>query len=69
MIISFFYLPTEAIAMSFGGNTSIPILLDDLKCDGTESSLLQCHREILERLDCTHEEDAGAKCTGWLYRS
>lgn len=49
--------------MSFGGNASLPIFLDNLKCDGTESGLLQCRTRNLGGHDCTHEEDAGAKCS------
>ena len=39
------------------------ILLDDLNCDGTEQTLLNCSRRT-QLNDCTHSEDAGVKCEG-----
>ena len=43
-----------------------PIFLDDLNCDGMESSLLDC-RMIglgLGIHNCDHSDDAGVKCSG-----
>ena len=39
------------------------ILLDDLDCSGTESSLLQCQKRGGMH-DCNHTEDAGVRCGG-----
>jgi len=50
--------------MSYGGDSSLPILVDDLKCKGTEKSLLFCRQSRSEPQDCTHLEDAGVKCRG-----
>ncbi|XP_031660691.1 neurotrypsin-like [Oncorhynchus kisutch] len=38
------------------------ILLDDVRCEGTESSLLDCHHGIWGRSDCSHGEDVGVRC-------
>ena len=37
------------------------ILLDDLKCSGTENSLFECPHDR-STIDCRHYEDAGASC-------
>ena len=46
-----------------------PIVLDGLKCQGTEENLGQCKRlPVVEY--CTHSDDAGADCSvfkGWQH--
>lgn len=49
---------------SFGPGSG-PILLDDLECTGTESSLSSC--SFIDRPNCNHNEDAGAVCSGTMY--
>ena len=44
----------------FGQGTG-PILLDDLRCVGTEQTLLECRLD-LRTGDCRHSEDAGVRC-------
>lgn len=47
------------------GSGSGPILLDNLRCEGTESSLLNCaHDQPIGDTDCDHSEDAGVACEG-----
>ena len=46
----------------FGQNTALPIVMDDVNCAGTESSLLSC--PFITAHDCSHCEDAGVICSG-----
>ena len=39
------------------------ILLDDVECDGTEQTLLNC-TSSQESANCDHSEDAGVRCEG-----
>merc|ERR1739848_6725 len=39
-----------------------PIVLDDLVCDGSESSWTECEHEKIGRHDCDHSEDIGVFC-------
>lgn len=43
------------------GQGSIPIVMDDVKCNSTENSLLSCLFDAATG-DCNHGEDAGVKC-------
>ena len=46
---------------SFGaGSRKQEILLDDTKCTGGESTLLECQNNMQN--NCNHEEDAGVIC-------
>ncbi|TSK14798.1 Neurotrypsin [Bagarius yarrelli] len=38
------------------------ILMDDVQCEGTESSLLECKHSVWGRHDCSHSEDVGIQC-------
>ena len=53
-------LPVTFGVSEFGGGT-LPILLDDVGCNGTETDLLNCSRAI-EESNCAHYEDAGVIC-------
>lgn len=48
------------------GNGTGDIVLDDLDCNSTESTLLDCQEDKNNRNnhDCTHSEDAGVRCGG-----
>lgn len=45
------------------GPGSGPIALNSVQCTGHESSLIHCNFFLNEN-SCTHENDAGVKCTG-----
>ena len=40
------------------------IWLDEVRCLGTESRLVDCPANTLGQHDCGHSEDAGVRCTG-----
>ncbi|XP_053329117.1 HHIP-like protein 1 [Spea bombifrons] len=46
----------------FGQGKGIRILLDEVRCEGWEKTLLECRRSKIGEHDCTHEEDVGVVC-------
>ena len=47
-------------AHSGPGNGSI--LMDDLRCTGNESSIMDCDYGVWGSHDCNHNEDVGVEC-------
>uniref|UniRef100_A0AAY4DAD7 Neurotrypsin n=1 Tax=Denticeps clupeoides TaxID=299321 RepID=A0AAY4DAD7_9TELE len=52
----------EAVVEAAFGEGSGLILLDEVKCVGTESSMLQCAHSEWGHHDCSHTEDVGVRC-------
>ena len=50
--------------MAAYGEGTGPILLDNVNCYGSESSIWQCPANAVGSHDCTHGEDAGVSCGG-----
>ena len=44
------------------GQGTGPIVLDDVICRGTESSLFSCRHRGVGNHDCSHHEDASVRC-------
>ena len=58
------YSRGSARVSAYFGEGSGLILLDNVNCGGTKSSIFTCtHRNFGEH-DCTHNEDAGVVCYG-----
>ena len=46
-----------------------PILLDDVRCKGTEHRLLDCSHRGIEVHNCVHQRDAGVVCQEGKYQA
>ncbi|XP_033097895.1 deleted in malignant brain tumors 1 protein-like [Anneissia japonica] len=55
---------TEAVSYAGFGQGSGDILLDNVGCSGSESSLASCANNGIGVHNCAHSEDAGVRCTG-----
>jgi len=62
------YMYVGGIAITRGvssfGTPPSPIFLDNLACDGEESSILACPRSMLGLHQCDHSQDSGVQCFG-----
>ena len=60
--LGFQYALKAAKNSEFGEGRDLRILLDDVQCEGTESSLLDCQHAGVGTNNCAHYEDAGVIC-------
>ena len=52
----------------WGSTPSLDYFLDDVKCFGNESALLNCHSSPVLSHNCLLTEEAGVSCSGlWNY--
>ena len=58
----FHYAGAVAISNAFFGQGTGPIQIDNVQCDGNETSLLNCTHNTVG--NCLHYEDAGVRCAG-----
>ena len=52
----------RAFSRAFYDEGTGPILLDEVRCVGTESRLADCLANSIGSHDCFHNEDAGVRC-------
>ena len=58
------YSRGSAKGLAYFGKGSGLILLDNVNCNGGESSIFDCAQNIMGDHDCEHPEDAGVTCFG-----
>ena len=63
-MVDLFIADSMPVRGAFFGSGSGQIILDNIVCIGTESSLLECHSNPIGENNCNHSEDAGVKCEG-----
>uniref|UniRef100_A0A8C3YCU6 HHIP like 1 n=1 Tax=Catagonus wagneri TaxID=51154 RepID=A0A8C3YCU6_9CETA len=61
--LGFAYAVRAAKRAEFGEGRALPILLDDVRCAGSERNLLECAHAGLGSHNCGHQEDAGVVCS------
>lgn len=61
--LGFPYAARAAKRAEFGEGRGLPILLDDVRCTGSERNLLECAHAGLGSHNCGHQEDAGVVCS------
>ncbi|KAK2825795.1 hypothetical protein Q5P01_020009 [Channa striata] len=61
--LGFRYVLKAVKNAEYGEGNDLQILLDDVQCEGTESSLLHCKHSGLGTHNCAHYEDAGVICS------
>ena len=62
MLINILGLTVYQTASTLFGQGSGPIFLANIRCSGSEMSLLDCPRTVFVGVECTHSRDVGVKC-------
>ena len=61
-------VPVKRSPLIYGNdNLNLDIILTNLDCRGTESSLLDCQINNRAMRQCDHSEDAGVRCGGIVF--
>ena len=55
---------TAVLGFSPSASPSVPIWLDNVNCNGSESKLIDCQHNGLGVHNCDHHKDAGITCKG-----
>ena len=58
------YTGTALSGFSPMASSSVPIWLDDVNCNGSESRLINCQHNQIGNHNCDHKKDAGVICDG-----
>jgi len=64
LLIQYLSVGSVALDGAYFGSGSGDILLDNVVCRGTESSLFECNTNPIGQHNCDHSEDAGVRCEG-----
>ena len=64
LLTQFFNVGSVALGGAYFGSGNGNILLDNVVCSGTESSLLECRTNPIGLHNCNNSEDAGVRCEG-----
>ena len=55
----------EAFGRAYFGEGDGVIFIENVQCNGSESSIIDCPSSEVGIHDCSHSEDAGVRCEGW----
>lgn len=61
--LGFAHAVRAAKRAEFGEGRALRILLDDVRCAGSERNLLECAHAGVGTHNCKHDEDAGVECS------